>query len=203
MAFALPDLPYDYKDLEPHIDEETMRIHHGKHHAGYTNNLNAALEEHPDLAEKSIEELLGDLDSIAADIRVKVQNNGGGFANHSLFWKTMSPDGGGEPEGELLEALDKSFGGYDTFREKFTVAAASHFGSGWVWLTYEKDGLHVCTTANQDTPLMKGNTPLLGLDVWEHAYHLKHQNRRAEYIMAWWNVINWSEVTSNLKKAQK
>lgn len=199
MSFELPKLPYSYEALEPHIDASTMKIHHSKHHAGYTSKLNAALENYPDIKDNSIEALLDHLDEIPEDIRTAVRNNGGGYANHNLYWRIMSPDGGGEPDsGELLMALDDSFGGFDTFKEKFTEAAASHFGSGWAWLVLENEDFHICTTPNQDSPLMKGNVPLLGIDVWEHAYYLKHQNKRAEYIMSWWNVVNWKEVEKNL-----
>jgi Fe-Mn family superoxide dismutase len=195
MAFELPALPYAEDALEPHIDARTMGIHHGKHHAGYTNNLNTALQGHADLAAKSIEDLLGDLDSVPEGIRTAVRNNGGGFANHSLFWSVMSPDGGGEPSGELAEAIKAKFGSFDDFKAAFSKAAGTRFGSGWAWLYVDGAGeLAVGSTPNQDTPLMDGNTPILGLDVWEHAYYLNYQNRRPDYVGAWWNVVNWDKV---------
>ena len=195
MAFVLPDLPYAFDALEPHIDARTMEIHHDKHHAGYTNNLNAAIEKHPEQADKTIEELLKDLNSVPEDIRMAVRNNGGGFANHSLFWVVMSPDGGGEPSGALAEAIKASFGDFGTFKDEFSKAAATRFGSGWGWLSKKADGaLVVTSTPNQDSPLSEGLVPILGLDVWEHAYYLNYQNRRPDYIAAWWNVVNWAEV---------
>lgn len=198
MAHTLPDLPYDFAALEPHIDARTMEIHHDKHHNGYVTKLNAALEAHPELAEKSLPELLGNLDAVPEDIRTAVRNNGGGHANHSLFWSVMSPDGGGEPSGELAEAINSAFGSFDSFKEAFTKAAGTRFGSGWAWLCKKSSGeLAVCSTPNQDTPLMEGDTPLLGLDVWEHAYYLNYQNKRPDYISAWWNVVNWDAVAQN------
>ncbi|MBZ0294135.1 MAG: superoxide dismutase [Anaerolineae bacterium] len=195
MAFELPPLPYAFDALEPHIDARTMEIHHDKHHAGYTNNLNAALEGKADLQGKSIEELLANLDSVPEAIRTAVRNNGGGFANHSLFWQIMAP-GGGEPSTELAAAINESFGSLDAFKDKFASAAATRFGSGWAWLVANTDGsLEITSTPNQDTPLMDGKTPILGLDVWEHAYYLNYQNRRPDYIKAWWNVVNWAEVS--------
>ncbi len=195
MAFELPPLPYPEDALEPHIDARTMSIHHDKHHAGYTNNLNKALEGHPALAGKSVEALLGDLNSVPESIRTAVRNNGGGYANHSLFWKIMSPDGGGQPSGELAAAINAAFGNFDAFKDTFGKAGATRFGSGWAWLYLDGSGnLAVTSTPNQDTPLMEGNTPILGLDVWEHAYYLKYQNRRGDYIAAWWNVVNWDQV---------
>jgi superoxide dismutase, Fe-Mn family len=203
MAFELAPLPYAEDALEPHIDARTMNIHHGKHHAAYTNNLNAALANYPDLAGKSIEALLGDLDSIPADIRTAVRNNGGGFANHNLFWNIMSPNGGGEPTGELAAAINATFGGFATFKEQFSKAAATRFGSGWAWLYVDGAGnLAVGSTPNQDTPLMEGNTPILGLDVWEHAYYLHYQNRRPDYVSAWWNVVDWDAVAANYAAAK-
>ena len=199
MAFELPKLDYAYNALEPHIDAATMEIHHTKHHAAYTNNLNAALEGSAD-AGKSIESLLADISKRS----VAVRNNGGGFYNHNLFWKFLSPNGGGKPSGELLSAIEKNFGSFDAFKEEFAKAAATRFGSGWAWLVKQADGkLVVSSTPNQDNPLMdvadvKG-TPILGLDVWEHAYYLKYQNRRPDYIGAFWNVVNWNEVASRLK----
>ena len=203
MTFELPPLPYAENALEPHVDARTMSIHHDKHHAAYTNNLNAALEGHPDLAAKSIEELLGDLDSLPESIRTAVRNNGGGFANHNLFWATMSPNGGGEPTGDLADAINGAFGSFATFKEQFAKAAATRFGSGWAWLYVDGSGnLTVGSTPNQDTPLMEGNTPLLGLDVWEHAYYLNYQNRRPDYVGAWWNVVDWSAVADNYAAAK-
>ncbi|MCY4466526.1 MAG: twin-arginine translocation signal domain-containing protein [Chloroflexi bacterium] len=192
--FVLPPLPYDYAALEPHIDERTMRIHHGKHHAGYTNKLNAAIEG-TDLVGKSIEDILGDLDAVPEDIRTAVRNNGGGFANHSLFWQIMSPDGGGEPSGALADAINSAFGSFDEFKSAFSAAAATRFGSGWAWLCVEDGGLRITSTPNQDSPLMDGKTPILGIDVWEHAYYLHYQNRRPDYIAAFFNVINWDKVS--------
>ncbi len=203
MAFELPSLPYAFDALEPHIDSQTMQIHHGKHHAGYTNNLNKALEGHAALQSKTIEDLLGSLDSVPEAIRTAVRNNGGGFANHSLFWQIMSPNGGGEPTGDLANAINAAFGSFAAFQEKFAAAAATRFGSGWAWLVAEKDGsVSVTSTPNQDTPLMEGKTPILGLDVWEHAYYLKYQNRRPDYISAWWNVVNWNEVAKRYAGAR-
>lgn len=203
MAFELPSLPYAFDALEPHIDSQTMQVHHGKHHAGYTNNLNKALEGHAALQSKTIEDLLGSLESVPEAIRTAVRNNGGGFANHSLFWQIMSPNGGGEPTGDLASAINTAFGSFAAFQEKFAAAAATRFGSGWAWLVAEKDGsVSVTSTPNQDTPLMEGKTPILGLDVWEHAYYLKYQNRRPDYISAWWNVVNWNEVAKRYAAAR-
>ena len=203
MAHELPDLPYDHDALEPHIDAETMRIHHSKHHQGYVNNLNAALEKHPELADKSLEELLGDLDSVPEDIRTAVRNNGGGHANHSLFWPCMAPGSGGTPSGELADAIDSTFGSFDAFVEMFSKAAATRFGSGWAWLCVDGDGgLVVTSTANQDNPVSDGLKPILGLDVWEHAYYLNYQNRRPDYVKAWWNVVNWEHVSENFAGAK-
>ena len=202
MAFELPSLPYAHDALEPHIDARTMQLHHGKHHAAYTSNLNAALEKHPDLQNKSIEELLGNLGSIPEDIRTTVRNNGGGYANHTLFWNVMSPDGGGEPGGELADAINSAFGSFDAFKEKFSTAAKTQFGSGWAWLTVQNGRLGVESTPNQDTPLMGGVTPILGLDVWEHAYYLHYQNRRPDYVEAWWNVVDWDAVADNYANAK-
>ncbi|MFQ3568210.1 MAG: superoxide dismutase [Aggregatilineales bacterium] len=195
MAFELPPLPYASNALEPHIDQQTMEIHHGKHHNTYVTNLNKALEGHADLQSKSIEELLQSLDSLPESIRTAVRNNGGGHANHTLFWQIMSPNGGGEPSGALAEAINAAFGSFSAFKEQFAAAAAGRFGSGWAWLVVAPDGsLSITSTPNQDTPVMEGKTPILGLDVWEHAYYLKYQNRRPDYIAAWWNVVNWDEV---------
>lgn len=194
MAHQLPPLPYDYAALEPHIDEQTMRIHHDKHHATYVTNLNAALEKAPDLQDKSIEDLLGDINSVPEDIRTAVRNNGGGHANHTLFWEILGPNGGGEPTGAIGEAITSTFGSYDSFKEQFAKAATTRFGSGWAWLVSSNGTLTITSYPNQDSPLMEGQVPLLGLDVWEHAYYLKYQNRRPEYIAAFWNVINWDAV---------
>ena len=195
MAFELAPLPYASDALEPNIDAQTMEIHHGKHHAAYTSNLNAALEKHPDMSGKSIEDLLSDLGSVPEDIRGAVRNNGGGFYNHNLFWPSMSPDGGGSPDGAVAAAIDAAFGSFDSFKEAFSKAGMTRFGSGWAWLCKNSaGGVEVMSTPNQDTPLADGLTPLLGLDVWEHAYYLRYQNRRAEYIGNWWNVVNWGEV---------
>lgn len=203
MAHELPKLPYDFNALEPYIDAQTMEIHHGKHHQGYVNKLNAALEKHPNLQSKTVEELLKDLDSIPQDIRTAVRNNGGGHANHSLFWPCMSPNGGGAPDGELADAINKKFGDFDSFKEQFSAEAAGRFGSGWAWLCVEASGvLKLISTPNQDSPISEGLTPILGLDVWEHAYYLKYQNRRPDYIKEWWNVVNWEQVAENYKSAK-
>jgi Fe-Mn family superoxide dismutase len=190
----LPKLPYAYDALEPHIDARTMEIHHGKHHAAYVNNLNGALDKHPDLHQRPLEDLLRNLDQVPEDIRTVVRNNGGGHANHSLFWQVMGADGGGVPTGELADALMGAFGSFESFKEKLSDAAAKRFGSGWGWLALANGKLEVYSTANQDSPLMEGKTPLLGIDVWEHAYYLKYQNRRPDYVQAWWHVIAWAEV---------
>lgn len=202
MAFELPDLPYAFNALEPHIDARTMEIHHDKHHAGYTSKLNAALEGHSNLQSKSIEELLGSLNSVPENIRTAVRNNGGGFANHSLFWQIMSPNGGGQPSGDLANAINSAFGSFENFKEQFNSAATGRFGSGWAWLVVDNGNLTVTSTPNQDTPLMEGKTPILGVDVWEHAYYLKYQNRRADYVSAFWNVINWDEVAKRYNAAK-
>ncbi|MBS4194692.1 superoxide dismutase SodA [Lederbergia citri] len=194
MAYELPQLPYGYDALEPHIDKETMNIHHTKHHNTYVTNLNNALEGHEDLASKSVEELIADLNSVPESIRTAVRNNGGGHANHSLFWKLLSPNGGGEPTGSVGEAINSKFGSLDKFKEQFQAAGAGRFGSGWAWLVLNNGELEIMSTPNQDSPIMEGKTPLLGLDVWEHAYYLKYQNRRPEYMSAFWNVVNWDEV---------
>jgi Fe-Mn family superoxide dismutase len=194
MPYTLPNLPYPENALEPHIDAQTMNIHRTKHHQAYINNVNAALEKHPDLANKPVESLLRELASVPEDIRTVVRNNGGGHANHSMFWTIMGPKAGGEPAGELAEAIKKDFGTFAAFREQFTKAATTRFGSGWAWLTVNKGKLAVESTANQDSPLSEGRTPIFGIDVWEHAYYLKYQNRRPDYITAWWNVVNWGEV---------
>ena len=199
MTHLLPKLPYAFDALEPHIDARTMEIHHGKHHAAYVANLNAALEKHPALQAWSVDELLGDLGKAPEDIRTAVRNNGGGHWNHSLFWDLMAPRAGGAPAGPLARAIDSTFGSFDGFKEQFGKAAAGRFGSGWAWLTIRDGKLCICSSPNQDNPVMSGvsecpGRPILGLDVWEHAYYLKYQNRRADYIAAWWNVINWPAV---------
>jgi Fe-Mn family superoxide dismutase len=193
MAFTLPPLPYGFDALEPHIDTTTMQIHHGKHHQTYVNNLNAAIEKAPELAGKSLDELMRGIDKVPEAVRTAVRNNGGGHWNHSLFWEIMSPSGG-EPTGKLADALQDSFGGLAKFKEQWATAGTGRFGSGWVWLLNDGDKLSITSTPNQDNPLMEGNTPILGLDVWEHAYYLKYQNRRPDYIAAWWSVVNWDEV---------
>ena len=202
MAFELPQLPYAYDALEPHIDKETMNIHHTKHHNTYVTNLNKALEGKDELAGKSVEELISDLDSVPESIRTAVRNNGGGHANHTLFWKLLSPNGGGEPSGSLADAIKETFGSYDKFKEQFEAAGAGRFGSGWAWLVLNNGKLEITSTPNQDNPLMEGKTPLLGLDVWEHAYYLKYQNRRPEYMSAFWNVVNWDEVQKLYEEAK-
>lgn len=193
--YTLPPLPYDFGALEPHIDAKTMEIHHGKHHAAYVNNLNAALKDHPEHQGKKIEDLISNLDALPEGIRTAVRNNGGGHANHSLFWVTMGPGQGGEPKGALSQAIAMELGGFEAFKEAFAKAGATRFGSGWAWLCVGKDGkLAVCSLPNQDSPYMEGRTPILGLDVWEHAYYLKYQNRRPDYISEFWKVVNWDEV---------
>ena len=203
MAFKLPDLPYDFAALEPYIDARTMEIHYGKHHATYVTKLNAALEKHPALAQKPVEDLLKSLDSLPADIRTAVRNHGGGHFNHSLFWKLMAPGAGGNPSGALAAAIDKSFNGIAGFQEQFSSAAAALFGSGWAWLVADASRkLSIVTTPNQDNPISQGLVPVLGLDVWEHAYYLKYQNRRPDYIAAFWSVVNWKQVAANLEAAR-
>ncbi|WP_142957841.1 superoxide dismutase [Enterococcus durans] len=202
MTYTLPDLPYAFDALEPYIDEETMHLHHDKHHNTYVTNLNAAIEKYPELGEKSVEELLSDMDAIPTDIKTAVQNNGGGHANHSFFWKILAPNAGGEPTGEIKEAIDEAFGDFATFKEEFKKAAAGRFGSGWAWLVLEDGKLAITSTANQDSPLMTGQTPILGLDVWEHAYYLKYKNVRPDYIAAFWNVVNWDEVNKQFAAAK-
>ncbi|MDR3621491.1 MAG: superoxide dismutase [Paludisphaera borealis] len=193
--YTLPPLPYDFGALEPHIDAKTMEIHHDKHHAAYINNLNAALKDHPDHQGKPIEALIANLNALPEGIRTAVRNNGGGHANHSFFWQIIGPGGGGDPKGALAQAITAELGGFPAFKEAFAKAAATRFGSGWAWLALGKDGkLAVTSTANQDSPIMDGQTPILGIDVWEHAYYLKYQNRRPDYVSAFWNVINWDEV---------
>jgi Fe-Mn family superoxide dismutase len=202
MAYELPDLPYAYDALEPHIDARTMEIHHSKHHNAYVTNLNAALEGHDDLANQSIESLITNLESVPEDIRTAVQNNGGGHANHSLFWTIMSPNGGGSPTGAVAEAIAADLGGAEAAKETFVTAATTRFGSGWAWLVVKDGKLDILSTANQDNPIMTGDgTPILGLDVWEHAYYLKYQNLRPDYIEAWTNTINWDEVNRRYEAA--
>ncbi len=203
MAFELPALPYPNNALEPHIDEQTMMIHHDRHHNTYVTNLNNALESAPELQSKSLEELISDLNSVPESIRTAVRNNGGGHHNHSLFWEVIGPDAGGAPTGELAAAIDSELGGFDKFKEDFAKAATTRFGSGWAWLVVDKDGkLAVTSTPNQDSPIMDGQTPLLGLDVWEHAYYLKYQNKRPDYIGAFWNVVNWDAVNARYTAAK-
>jgi superoxide dismutase, Fe-Mn family len=200
--FEVPKLPYSFDALEPHIDARTMEIHHDKHHAAYVNNLNKALEGHADLQEKSIEDLLHGIDGLPEGIRTAVKNNGGGHANHSFFWQTMGPGGGGKPSGPLATAIDGAFGSFDAFKEKLNAAATGQFGSGWGWLVVSNGKLEVYGRPNQDSPLMERKHPVLGVDVWEHAYYLKYQNRRPDYLTAWWNTINWKKVEEAFSKAQ-
>ena len=201
MTHQLPALPYEFSDLEPHIDARTMEIHHGKHHNAYITNLNAALEGHPELQDKSIEDLLKDLGAIPSDIRGAVQNNGGGHYNHTLFWPSMSADGGGIPSGNLAAAIDSTFNDFESFKAEFSAAAATRFGSGWAWLSIDtNNSLIVSSTANQDNPISEGLSPILGLDVWEHAYYLNYQNLRPDYISAWWNIVNWDKVSERFAK---
>ncbi|MCW3795787.1 MULTISPECIES: superoxide dismutase [Paenibacillus] len=203
MTFQLPALPYANDALEPHIDAKTMEIHHDRHHNTYVTNLNAALESAPELQEKSLEDLIANLDSVPEGIRTAVRNNGGGHANHSLFWEIIGPNGGGAPTGDIAAAIDSELGGYDKFKEDFAKAATTRFGSGWAWLVVGKDGkLSITSTPNQDSPLFEGLTPVLGLDVWEHAYYLNYQNKRPDYIAAFWNVINWDEVNKRYASAK-
>ncbi len=199
MAHEVPALPYDYTALEPHIDEQTMRIHHDKHHAAYVTNLNAALEKHPELQDKSIGDLLKSINSIPEEIRTAVRNNGGGHANHTMFWEIMGPNGGGAPTGAVGDAITSAFGSFDSFKEQMNKAGATRFGSGWAWLVEAGGKLVVESSANQDSPIMEGKKPIIGIDVWEHAYYLKYQNKRPDYLAAWWNVINWDAVNKRLK----
>jgi Fe-Mn family superoxide dismutase len=199
MAHSLPPLPYSFNALEPHLDAQTMQIHHGKHHQAYITNLNAALEKYPELQSKSVEDLLKNISSVPEDIRTAVRNNGGGHVNHTMFWQIMSPNGGGAPTGAIADAINSRFGGFDNFKEQMNKAGAARFGSGWVWLVSSGGALAVESTANQDSPLMEGKTPIFGIDVWEHAYYLKYQNRRPDYLNAWWNIVNWDEINKRLK----
>ncbi len=196
MAFELPKLPYAYDALEPYIDAQTMQIHHDKHHAAYVTNLNAAIEKHPELSNKSLEALLGDLNAVPEDIRTAVRNHGGGTWNHDMFWQIMGSKAGGQPKGELAKAIDSAFGSFDAFKSELEKSANGRFGSGWAWLVKRGNGLAIISTANQDNPMSEGMTPVMGIDVWEHAYYLKYQNRRAEYVTNWWNVVNWDAVAS-------
>ncbi|MFT8320377.1 MAG: superoxide dismutase [Bacillus sp. (in: firmicutes)] len=202
MPFTLPQLPYAYDALEPHIDKETMNIHHTKHHNTYVTNLNNALEGNTELLSKTVEEIVSNLDAVPEAARTAVRNNGGGHANHSLFWEVISPEGGGEPTGDLASAIESKFGNFENFKEEFSKAATTRFGSGWAWLVVNNGELEVTSTPNQDSPLMEGKTPVLGLDVWEHAYYLNYQNRRPEYINAFFNVINWTEVAKRYESAK-
>ncbi|KPG69411.1 MULTISPECIES: superoxide dismutase [unclassified Enterococcus] len=201
MTYTLPDLPYAYDALEPYIDEETMHLHHDKHHNTYVTNLNAAIEKHPELGEKSVEDLLKDFSSVPEDIQTAVRNNGGGHANHTFFWEILGPNAGGEPTGAIKDAIEETFGSFDDFKEEFKTAATGRFGSGWAWLVVKDGKLAVTSTANQDSPLMDGQTPVLGLDVWEHAYYLKYKNVRPDYINAFWSVVNWDKVNEYFAQA--
>jgi Fe-Mn family superoxide dismutase len=198
MAFTLPPLPYPTDALEPHIDKQTMEIHHGKHHAAYVNNLNAALEKHPELQSKSVEDLLKGINTVPEDIRTAVRNNGGGHLNHSMFWQIMGPNAGGAPTGAIADAITSSFGSFDSFKEQFSKAGVGRFGSGWAWVIASGGKLTIESTPNQDNPIMEGKAPVFGIDVWEHAYYLKYQNRRPDYISAWFNVVNWTEINKRL-----
>jgi superoxide dismutase, Fe-Mn family len=201
MAFTLPPLPYDFAALEPHIDAKTMEIHHGKHHQTYVNNLNAAIEKAPELAKKSLDELLRGVNTLPEAVRTPIRNNGGGHWNHSMFWQIMAPKAGGEPGGKLGQAITSTFGDFAKFREQFSAAGVGRFGSGWAWLINTGGKLSIISTPNQDNPLMEGQKAIMGLDVWEHAYYLKYQNRRPDYIQAWWNVVNWKEIESRYTSA--
>jgi len=200
MAFTLPDLPYGFDALEPHIDTATMQIHHGKHHQAYVNNLNAAIEKAPELANKSLDDLMRGIDTVPEAVRTAVRNNGGGHWNHSFFWKIMGPNAGGRPSGDVGKAIDDAFGSFDKFKEQFSAAGVGRFGSGWAWLVNDGGKLSITSTPNQDNPLMTGQRAILGIDVWEHAYYLRYQNKRPDYIAAWWNVVNWEEVARNFSR---
>ena len=203
MAYQLPPLPYDYTALEPHIDEQTMHLHHDKHHQAYVDNLNKAVQGQAQFENLSVEDLLRRINEVPAEIRTVVQNNGGGHANHSMYWQIMTPNGGGAPTGELADAINAAFGSFDNFKTAFNDAGVKRFGSGWAWLVLGQDGkLAVTSTANQDSPLMSGQFPVMGNDVWEHAYYLKYQNRRADYLNAWWNVVNWDEIARRYSQAK-
>ena len=203
MAHTLPALPYDFTALEPHIDAQTMQIHHGKHHQAYVTNLKAALDKHPELHDKSLDDVLKGLASVPEGIRTAVRNNGGGHWNHSLFWTIMGPNAGGEPSGDLGQAITSAFGSFATMKEQFQAAGMGRFGSGWAWLVSDGGKLSIMSTPNQDNPLMEGKHALMGVDVWEHAYYLKYQNRRADYLGAWWNVVNWAEVSKRMAQGAK
>ena len=203
MAYQLPPLPYPKEALEPHIDAQTMQIHHDKHHAAYVTNLNKALESASGMASKSVDAILADLIAVPENVRQAVINNGGGHYNHTLFWEIMGPKAGGEPTGDLKSAIDAAFGNFADFKAKIKSAAGARFGSGWAWLVWDGKGLQIYSTANQDSPLMQGHTPILGIDVWEHAYYLKYQNKRPDYVDAWWNVVNWKAVADRYSKAKK
>jgi Fe-Mn family superoxide dismutase len=200
MPHTLPPLPYAFDALEPHIDKQTMEIHHGKHHNAYVTNLNVALEKHPELQSKTAEDLIRNLNGVPEDIRTAVRNNGGGHVNHSMFWQIMGPHAGGPPTGAIADAIKSSFGSFDAFKEQFAKAGIGRFGSGWAWVIDTGNKLVIESTPNQDTPLMEGKKPVFGIDVWEHAYYLKYQNRRPDYITAWWNVVNWTEINKRLGK---
>jgi superoxide dismutase, Fe-Mn family len=199
MAHSLPPLPYPSDALEPHIDKQTMEIHHGKHHNAYVTNLNAALEKHPELQSKSAEDLIRGIASVPEDIRTAVRNNGGGHVNHSMFWQIMGPNAGGQPTGAIADAINAAFGGFDKFKEEFKKAAVGRFGSGWAWVVNNGGKIAIESSPNQDNPMMDGKKPVFGIDVWEHAYYLKYQNRRPDYIDAWWNVVNWNEINKRLR----
>jgi Fe-Mn family superoxide dismutase len=199
MAHTLPPLPYDFAALEPHIDAKTMEIHHGKHHAAYVNNLNAALEKHPDLQGKSVEDLIKGLSAVPEAIRTAVRNNGGGHVNHTMFWQIMGPGKGGAPSGRIADVINNNFGGFDSFKDQMNKAGAGRFGSGWAWLVENNGAYAIESTANQDNPMMEGKKPIFGIDVWEHAYYLKYQNRRPDYLAAWWNVVDWDAVNQRLR----
>jgi Fe-Mn family superoxide dismutase len=203
LAYEVPALPYDYAALEPHIDEATMKLHHDKHHAAYVNNLNAAVEKHPELGKHTPEDLLRNLETIPDDVKGAVRNNGGGHVNHTMFWSIMKPGGGGEPTGKIAEHITKDFGSFEDFKKQFNETTAKQFGSGWGWLVFDGGKLKIVTTANQDNPLTHGHYPILGNDVWEHAYYLKYQNKRPDYLAAWWNTVNWDEVNKRFETAQK
>jgi superoxide dismutase, Fe-Mn family len=203
MAYELPPLPYDYSALEPHIDTQTMQLHHDKHHAAYVNNLNAALQSNTQLASLSVDDLMRRISEVPDNIRTAVQNNGGGHSNHSMFWQIMGPNGGGQPSGDLASAIQQAFGSFEQFKAAFNDAGVKRFGSGWTWLVVDQNGkLSVMSTANQDSPLMQGLYPVMGNDVWEHAYYLKYQNRRPDYLNAWWNVVNWDEVARRYQQGR-
>ena len=203
MAYELPPLPYDYAALEPHIDAQTMTLHHDKHHGTYVSNLNGAIEKHPDLGKHTAEDLLRNLNSVPEDIRTTVRNNGGGHVNHSMYWLIMQPGGGGDPTGKIAEQIRKDFGDFAAFKKQFNETTAKQFGSGWGWVLWDGGKLTITTTANQDNPLMQGKYPILGNDVWEHAYYLKYQNRRPDYLAAWWNTVNWTEINKRFEQAKK